>query len=229
MKEQSRKRIRAITTEIREAPSSTTPRIISRRYLGKNPAGYCGPRRPACPARLESSPRRDPLDKWLWAARFFKTRSRAQQAVAAGRVKVNANAVKPARELRVGDGVSDSRENLLAGAYVKNLSEKRQGRPKKRENCMRKTKRAASSGGEPASNRRFADTKGGDSAVFMADSAAQGVHAALPLDAAPRLITVLLRFSAGRRFCGQVLERNAPVKRFSLDRNPSPTLSSRPA
>src|SRR6266571_1566830 len=54
------------------------------------------------------------LDKWLWAARFFKTRSRAQQAVAAGRVKVNGERVKPARELRVGDGVS-----------VKNLSEKR--------------------------------------------------------------------------------------------------------
>jgi len=45
------------------------------------------------------------LDKWLWAARFFKTRSRAQQAVAAGRVKVNAESVKAARRLRVGDGV----------------------------------------------------------------------------------------------------------------------------
>ena len=65
------------------------------------------------------------LDKWLWAARFFKTRSRAQQAVAAGRVKVNGERVKPARELRVGDGVSVKRESFDWSVTVKNLSEKR--------------------------------------------------------------------------------------------------------
>ena len=65
------------------------------------------------------------LDKWLWAARFFKTRSRAQQAVAAGRVKVNGERVKPARELRVGDGVSVKRESFDWSVTVKDLSEKR--------------------------------------------------------------------------------------------------------
>ena len=65
------------------------------------------------------------LDKWLWAAPFFKTRSRAQQAVAAGRVKVNGERVKPARELRVGDGVSVKRESFDWSVTVKNLSEKR--------------------------------------------------------------------------------------------------------
>jgi ribosome-associated heat shock protein Hsp15 len=65
------------------------------------------------------------LDKWLWAARFFKTRSRAQQAVAAGRVKVNGERVKPARELRVGDGVSVKRQSFDWSVTVKNLSEKR--------------------------------------------------------------------------------------------------------
>jgi ribosome-associated heat shock protein Hsp15 len=43
------------------------------------------------------------IDKWLWAARFFKTRSLAQDAVGAGKVKVGDERVKPARELKVGD------------------------------------------------------------------------------------------------------------------------------
>jgi ribosome-associated heat shock protein Hsp15 len=43
------------------------------------------------------------LDKWLWAARFFKTRSQATQAVDGGKVEVNGARVKPAKELRVGD------------------------------------------------------------------------------------------------------------------------------
>lgn len=43
------------------------------------------------------------LDKWLWAARFFKTRSLATQAIDQGRVKLNGDRIKPARELRPGD------------------------------------------------------------------------------------------------------------------------------
>jgi ribosome-associated heat shock protein Hsp15 len=43
------------------------------------------------------------LDKWLWAARFCKTRSLATQAIDNGRVKVGGERVKPAREIRVGD------------------------------------------------------------------------------------------------------------------------------
>lgn len=43
------------------------------------------------------------IDKWLWAARFFRTRSLAAQAVDGGRVRVNGERVKPARDLRRGD------------------------------------------------------------------------------------------------------------------------------
>ena len=43
------------------------------------------------------------LDKWLWAARFFKTRSLATQAIEHGRVKLAGERVKPAREVRPGD------------------------------------------------------------------------------------------------------------------------------
>jgi ribosome-associated heat shock protein Hsp15 len=65
------------------------------------------------------------IDKWLWAARFFKTRSLAQQAIVAGRVKLNEERVKPSHELKVGDPVS-----IRAGEYdwkltVRALSDKR--------------------------------------------------------------------------------------------------------
>jgi len=43
------------------------------------------------------------LDKWLWAARFYKTRSAATDAVLGGRVHVNGARVRPAKEIRVGD------------------------------------------------------------------------------------------------------------------------------
>ena len=65
------------------------------------------------------------IDKWLWAARFFKTRSLAHQAVEGGKVKLNGERAKPAKELRVGDKLS-----IHIGAYewqvsVVQLSDKR--------------------------------------------------------------------------------------------------------
>ena len=46
------------------------------------------------------------LDKWLWAARFYRTRSLAQQAVEGGKVKLNGERVKPAREVKAGDALA---------------------------------------------------------------------------------------------------------------------------
>jgi ribosome-associated heat shock protein Hsp15 len=45
------------------------------------------------------------LDKWLWAARFFKTRSLAAEAIAGGKVQVNGERAKRARHLRIGDEI----------------------------------------------------------------------------------------------------------------------------
>lgn len=50
-----------------------------------------------------SEPGRTRLDKWLWAARFYKTRALAAEAVERGRIEVNGQAAKPAREVRCGD------------------------------------------------------------------------------------------------------------------------------
>jgi ribosome-associated heat shock protein Hsp15 len=49
------------------------------------------------------------LDRWLWAARFFRTRGLAQQAIAGGRVHVNGQRVKAARTIRPGDRLEISR------------------------------------------------------------------------------------------------------------------------
>ena len=65
------------------------------------------------------------LDKWLWAARFFKTRSLEQHAIAAGKVKLNDARVKPAHELRVGDSVVLKKEDLEWKIVVRLLSDKR--------------------------------------------------------------------------------------------------------
>ena len=45
------------------------------------------------------------VDKWLWAARFFKTRALAAAAVAGGKVQINGNRAKPAKPVQVGDDV----------------------------------------------------------------------------------------------------------------------------
>jgi len=65
------------------------------------------------------------IDKWLWAARFYKTRSLAQQAIAAGRVKLNEARIKPAHELKPGDALAIRVGDFEWQIMVKALSDKR--------------------------------------------------------------------------------------------------------
>jgi ribosome-associated heat shock protein Hsp15 len=65
------------------------------------------------------------LDKWLWAARFFKTRSLAQQALAAGRVQLNGERTKPAHEVKTGDRVVVRVNEWRWEVTVRALSERR--------------------------------------------------------------------------------------------------------
>jgi ribosome-associated heat shock protein Hsp15 len=65
------------------------------------------------------------IDRWLWAARFFKTRSAATEAVLGGRVHVDGERVKPAKDVRVGDRlvvtIGDGRRTVV----VRGLADKR--------------------------------------------------------------------------------------------------------
>ena len=65
------------------------------------------------------------IDKWLWAARFFKTRSAATAAVLGGRVHVNRERVKPSKEVRVGDTVELTVRALKRTLQVTAVSDKR--------------------------------------------------------------------------------------------------------
>jgi ribosome-associated heat shock protein Hsp15 len=65
------------------------------------------------------------IDKWLWAARLFKTRGAATEAVVGGRVRVNDERVKPAKEVSVGDTVEVRVAELQRTVVVRGLAEKR--------------------------------------------------------------------------------------------------------
>ena len=69
------------------------------------------------------------LDKWLWAARFFKTRAQASQAVAGGKVQGGGLRVKPSRLVAVGDGVRIQKEQEEYAIVVLALSSQRRGAP----------------------------------------------------------------------------------------------------
>jgi ribosome-associated heat shock protein Hsp15 len=65
------------------------------------------------------------IDKWLWTARFFKTRSLAGDAVEKGRVRIGGASVKPAKEVRVGDIVEIDIEGVLWQVEVLGICEVR--------------------------------------------------------------------------------------------------------
>ena len=69
------------------------------------------------------------LDKWLWAARFFKTRSQASQAVAGGKVQVGGFRVKPSRLVVIGDGLRIQKGQEEFIIIVRGLSSERRGAP----------------------------------------------------------------------------------------------------
>jgi len=69
------------------------------------------------------------LDKWLWAARFYKTRTLAAQAVDAGHVRVGGEKVKTAHAVRASDRVSIRKAGYVWDVTVSALSDRRGGAP----------------------------------------------------------------------------------------------------
>ncbi len=73
------------------------------------------------------------LDKWLWAARFFKTRTLATDAIHGGKVQVDSNRVKAAREIKIGERLDIANSEVRWEVIVKALSDKRGPAPEARQ------------------------------------------------------------------------------------------------
>jgi ribosome-associated heat shock protein Hsp15 len=104
------------------------------------------------------------LDKWLWAARFYKTRSAATDAVLGGRVHLNGARVKPAKDVRQGDEIEVT---LRAGRRVVEvlaLSDKRGPAPVA-ATLYRETAESIEAGERAAAERRLARPLGADLGV----------------------------------------------------------------
>lgn len=104
------------------------------------------------------------LDKWLWAARFFKTRTLATDAIDSGKVKVNGDKVKPARNVHIGDQLDIDNGSDRWEVDVMNLSDVRAAAPIAR-NLYEETDASVQRRALVAENRRLfreptADFKG---------------------------------------------------------------------
>ena len=83
------------------------------------------------------------IDKWLWAARFFKTRSLAQEAVELGRVKLNGERIKPAKEVKLSDKLEIHRGEDVFGLQRGPASVARELYMETEEGQRRREERAA--------------------------------------------------------------------------------------
>jgi ribosome-associated heat shock protein Hsp15 len=101
------------------------------------------------------------VDKWLWAARFFKTRSAATAAVLGGRVHVNGARVKPGRELVAGDRLEIRVGERRWTVVVMGLTERR-GPATVAATLYEETAESAAKREEHAAERRLARPLGAD-------------------------------------------------------------------
>src|SRR5438105_15752776 len=91
------------------------------------PALAMGTRADASARTIGVSPNRQRLDKWLWAARFYKTRSLAAQAIDAGHVRADNIRVKPAHLVHVGERIGVRKSSFAFEVEVTALSDRRGG------------------------------------------------------------------------------------------------------
>jgi ribosome-associated heat shock protein Hsp15 len=77
------------------------------------------------PKSLKIPPTETRADKWLWAARFFKTRSLAASAVKGGKARVNGSRAKPSRMVNIGDQLTVQRGDFSFAIEIIGIAEKR--------------------------------------------------------------------------------------------------------
>ncbi len=95
------------------------------------------------------------IDKWLWAARFYKTRALAVEEIGRGRVEVNGQVAKPAREVKPGDTVSVRREAVTRVVLVRGVSSVRGPAPVAQQ-LYEETAESIAAREQAAEQRRFA-------------------------------------------------------------------------
>src|SRR4051794_3452428 len=101
------------------------------------------------------------IDKWLWAARFFKTRSLATDAVLAGHVQVNGARVKPSKNVRADDEVDVRVSTVQWSVVIRGVSEKR-GPASIARTLYEETAASAAAREEQARARRLSRPLGAD-------------------------------------------------------------------
>lgn len=101
------------------------------------------------------------IDKWLWAARFFKTRRAATEAVLGGRARVNGERVKPAKEVRPADIVEVRVGETRRTVSVSSLAERR-GPARVAATLYEETPESITDRQRRAEERRFARPPGAD-------------------------------------------------------------------
>jgi len=72
------------------------------------------------------------IDKWLWVARFFKTRSLASTAISSHKIRCNGDHVKPARDLKIGDELEITIGQTVFVVIVQGMAEQRRPAPEAR-------------------------------------------------------------------------------------------------
>ena len=110
---------------------------------------------------LPTDPARTRLDKWLWAARFFKHRTGATEAVDGGKVKLNGMSVKPAREVKPGDRLDITIGEETRSVRVRAIADKR-GSASVAQTLYEETAESIAAREEARDLRKFAATPGAD-------------------------------------------------------------------
>ena len=96
------------------------------------------------------------FDKWLWAARFYKTRSLCAQAIETGQARVSGERAKPARNMRTGEFVSIRKSGVVCEVLITALSDRR-GNATEAAKLYRETEASAAAREEAQLQRRAND------------------------------------------------------------------------
>lgn len=93
------------------------------------------------------------IDKWLWSARFYKTRSRAKAAVMHGKIQINGDQIKPAKEVQRGDLVS-IKEDYFSREYCVQEFREQRGSAKIAQTLYEETEESIARAKEAEARRR---------------------------------------------------------------------------